>query len=200
MKRVLLLLCSLSIAGAAELTPDRTVFILPMTHSLDQFIADQLTRMHVLQVVTDPAKADTIVTDRVGEPLETRLQELYPELKPKPAPKEPPKESANALPPREAANTAANTQDDQTPPDEATRQRSMLPPPIFGDTVNQVDRPGNMATTGHGRGTIFLVDVKSGQVLWSAFAPPKNSSPRELDHTAERIVKRLKDDMSPPKK
>jgi hypothetical protein len=33
-------------------------------------------------------------------------------------------------------------------------------------------------------------------VLWSAFEKPKNSSPQELDHTAERVVKLLKEDLS----
>ena len=39
---------------------------MPMGRGLDQFIANRLTRMHVLQVVTDPAKADTIITDQRG--------------------------------------------------------------------------------------------------------------------------------------
>ena len=56
-----------------------------------------------------------------------------------------------------------------------------------------------MGITGRGRGTIFLVDVKSRQVFWSAFERPKNSSPHELDQTAERVVKLLKQDLAPPK-
>ena len=57
-----------------------------------------------------------------------------------------------------------------------------------------------MGVGGRGRGTIFLVDVKSRQVLWSAFEKPKNSSPHELDHTAERVVKQLKQDLTPKTK
>jgi hypothetical protein len=37
-------------------------------------------------------------------------------------------------------------------------------------------------------------------VLWSAFERPKNSNPHELDHTAERVVKLLKQDLSPKTK
>ena len=57
-----------------------------------------------------------------------------------------------------------------------------------------------MGVSGRGRGTIFLVDVKSRQVLWSLFDKPRNSSPHELDHTAERVVKQLKEDLSPKTK
>ena len=68
------------------------------------------------------------------------------------------------------------------------------------ETVNKADKAGSMGVSGRGRGTLFLVDVKSRQVLWSAFEKPKNSSPRELDHTAERVVKLLKEDLSPKTK
>ena len=45
---------------------------------MDQFLANQLTTDGVLQVVTDPQRADTILTDRIGEPLESKFKELYP--------------------------------------------------------------------------------------------------------------------------
>jgi hypothetical protein len=169
-------------AGAAELTPSRTVYLLPMGHSFDQFIADRLTRMHVFQVVTDPAKADTVITDRVGASLQSRLKELYP---PPPDPEA-----------KEAAKVAAKTNAD-TP---RAAGDTLLPPSgpmaAFGDTTNKLAQTGSMATSGHGRGTIFLVDVKSSQVLWSIFEAPKNNSPRELDRTALRIVKHLKLDLA----
>ena len=187
MKWALSLLCCLNfcVAGAAELTGVRTVYLMPMGHSLDQFIADRLTRMHVLQVVTDPAKADIVITDRVGAGLESRLKDLYP---PPPAPgvkeaaKEAPKDAAKSNPEPPKAGDA--------PPG------SSGPLAAFGDTSNKVAQAGSMATSGHGRGTIFLVDVKSSQVLWSIFETPKNNTPRALDRTAERIVKQLKLDLA----
>jgi hypothetical protein len=188
MKWALSLLFCLSLcqsqAGAAELTGVRTVYLMPMGHGLDQFIADRLTRMHVLQVVTDPAKADTVITDRVGAALESRLKDLYP---PPPAPKEAAKEVA-----KETAKTDA----------EVPKAAGDVPPPAsgplsaFGDTSNKLTEAGSMSTSSHSRGTIFLVDVKSSQVLWSIFETPKNNSPRTLDHTAERIVKQLKLDLA----
>jgi hypothetical protein len=181
MKRAVLFFCCVSLAGAAELTEDRTVYLLPMGHSLDQFLANCLTRGHVLQVVTDPAKADTIITDRVGSALEEQLKDLYP--------------------PPEAKETAKKKEDNSKAKEETAKTQEGQPsqsasPPIFGDTANKVEKAGYMATSGRGRGTIFLVDVKSRQVIWSLFDPPKNNSPRELDRTAERIVKRLKVDLA----
>ena len=160
--------------------------MLPMAHSFDQFIAERLTRMHVFPVVTDPAKADTVITDHVGAGLESRLKELYP---PPPAPEV--KEAAKAAA-KEAAKEAAKANA------EAPRSGADVLPPAsgpmaaFGDASNKVAQPGNMATFGRGRGTIFLVDVKSRQVLWSIFVSPKNNSPSELDSTAQYIVKHLK--------
>jgi hypothetical protein len=174
--------CCLSAAAAAELSAGRTVYLMPMGHSLDQFIANRLTRMHVFQVVTDPAKADTIFTDQVGASLEDRLKELYP---PPPDPEAKEAAKAKAAAAKEKADTA---------------QARGGPPSLLGDTVNKADKEGGMGVSGRGRGTLFLVDVKSRQVLWSAFEKPKNSSPNELDHTAERVVKQLKEDLSPKTK
>ncbi|MEO8026746.1 MAG: hypothetical protein ABI823_09735, partial [Bryobacteraceae bacterium] len=42
-----------------------------------------------------------------------------------------------------------------------------------------------------GRGTVFLVDRQSRNVLWSTYARPKDSTPDELHHIADRIVERL---------
>jgi hypothetical protein len=184
MKWAATLLCCLNLAAAAELTGGRTVYLMPMGHSLDQFIANRLTRMHVLQVVTDPAKADTIFTDQVGEALEDKLKDLYP---PPPSP-----EAKEAAKEKEAA-AKEKAEKPGAPPANG-------PGSLLADTVNKVDKAGSMGVSGRGRGTIFLVDVKSRQVLWSAFEKPRNSSPNELDHTAERVVKQLKEDLSPKTK
>jgi len=41
-----------------------------------------------------------------------------------------------------------------------------------------------------GKGTIFLVEVKSRQVVWSDFEKAE-STPKALDHEADRITKKL---------
>jgi hypothetical protein len=43
----------------------------------------------------------------------------------------------------------------------------------------------------HNRGTLFLVDRASHQVLWSAFEEQKLSDPKSLNSAAKRIVERL---------
>lgn len=65
--------------SGSELLQVKNVYVLPMGSSLDQFVANRLTRGGVLQVVTDPAKADAILTDRIGKSLEMKLDELYPD-------------------------------------------------------------------------------------------------------------------------
>ena len=67
-----------------QLKQVNTVYILAMGSGMDQYLANRLTTLGVFQVVADPQKADAIITDRLGEPFETKLNELYP---PPPAPK-----------------------------------------------------------------------------------------------------------------
>src|SRR5678809_764458 len=56
-----------TISGAhAQVFGVKTVYLLPMAGGLDQYLALQLTSGGVLQVVTDPKKADAILTDGIG--------------------------------------------------------------------------------------------------------------------------------------
>lgn len=67
-----------SVSGVqAEILGVKTVYLLPMAGGLDQYLALQLTAGGVLQVVTDPKKADAILTDGIGSRLEDSLSELY---------------------------------------------------------------------------------------------------------------------------
>ena len=54
--------------------------------------------------------------------------------------------------------------------------------------------PVHRSTFGGGKGTVFLVEVASRRVLWSTFANPRDSSPKQMDRTAALIVNRLKKD------
>ena len=56
-----------------------------------------------------------------------------------------------------------------------------------------------VSSSGRGKGNLFIVDRKSRTVLWSIFEPPKDSTPGELSKTAEKVVKRLKNDLSEKK-
>jgi hypothetical protein len=64
-----------------ELMEVKTVYLLPMTYSLDQFLAIRLTKGGVLQVVTDPNLADAILSEHIGSGLEEQMKSLYGEKK-----------------------------------------------------------------------------------------------------------------------
>lgn len=65
------------VASAAGLGDIKTVYLLPMSNSLDQYLAQQLTAGAVLQVVTDPQLADAVITDHLGDSFEQSLTDLY---------------------------------------------------------------------------------------------------------------------------
>jgi len=70
------LIGSLSLS-AADLTAIKTVYLLPMSRGLDQYLGERLTTQGVAVVVTDPQKADAIFTDRIGSNFEESLTELF---------------------------------------------------------------------------------------------------------------------------
>jgi len=174
MKRLLLLLsCSGALLGGAELSGVHTVYVLSMSKGLDQYLANRLANDHLFQVVTDPKLADAFLTDRVGESLQAKLEEIFPPPVPeKPAPDE------------KEEKTAKKDKDKELPSNS-----------LVGDTVNKLDTPGTSSSFGRGKGTVFLVDAKSRQVVWSIYELPKGSSAKELDRTASDIVSRLKRDL-----
>ena len=79
------LLCAgLFAAGNPQLAQIRTVYLLPMGSGLDQHLATRLTELGIFEVVTDPKRADAIITDQVGASFEKKLEELYPPPPPDP--------------------------------------------------------------------------------------------------------------------
>jgi hypothetical protein len=156
-------------AWAAEIGGSnvRTIYILPMGHGLDQFVANHLTRDRVIEVVADPTHADAILTDSLGKTLETELEKLHPTPKPQ----------------------AEDTDSDS---DESDTRK----PRTSGKTVS-AGEPPPVSTFSRGKGTMFLVDARSRAVLWSVYEKPTKSTPDDLDHTAKRVVDRLKRDLAP---
>jgi hypothetical protein len=57
------------------------------------------------------------------------------------------------------------------------------------------DRP-RTSSWSRGRGNVFLVDAKSGLVLWSFTRMPKSQSPKAMVTQAEKIVDRLEKDLA----
>lgn len=98
----MLLLAALAVTGFAQPRADlaqvQAVYMLPMSYGLEQYLANRITGLGFLRVVTDPAKADAVFTDKLGKGFEQELTRLYPP--PKPEGKE------------EEAETKAETKDD----------------------------------------------------------------------------------------
>lgn len=147
MKLYVALLAAVLGMQAAEIGEVKTVYLLPMSSALDQFLAMRLTSENVIQVVTDPKKADAILSDRIGPPLDEKLDQLYGKSNP------PPKGSAD-------------------------------------DSDKPVAQPVSKA-----RGTVFLIDRKSRNVLWSFYDRPKTTSPDDLNRAAEKIASKLSKDL-----
>ena len=61
----------------ADMSGVKTVYLLPMSSGLDQYLAVRLTTASVLQVVADPRNADAVLTDHIGQSFEDRLDEMY---------------------------------------------------------------------------------------------------------------------------
>lgn len=108
MKRLWLLLSfSGGLLVGQDLSGVHSVYLLPMSRGLDQYLANQLTHEHLFQVVTDPKLADAVFTDRIGEDFEQKLGELT-----NPEPVSAPSEDERGAPQLAAAklpNVAANS-------------------------------------------------------------------------------------------
>jgi len=173
MKRLLLLLCCCgAFLRGAELAGAHSVYLLPMARGLDQYLANRLTNDHVLQVVTNAKLADAVFTDRIGEAFETQMEDLFPPPAAEKSPPPPPKK------------------------DGKKEEQPKASGPIT-DTVNKQSDPSLNSAFGRGKGTVFLVDVKSRQVIWSAYDPPKSLTLTDLDRSASDIVAKLKKDLNP---
>jgi hypothetical protein len=143
-------------AANTQLKQVNTIYILSMTAGMDQYLANQLTSMAIFQVVTDPQKADAVITDHLGELFESKLKELNPGG---------PSKTANG-------NNANN---------------------------NDNGGPARVSSLGRGRGNFFIVDRRSGAVLWSIYEEPKDSTPAELTKIARKIGLKLKNDLTDKK-
>jgi len=168
-KLLLLLLASCATAlTAADLENVHTVYLLPMGHGLEQYLANALTGEHVFVIVTDPKMADAVLTDHLGAPLQQKLDALL-------------------APPAEK-------------PDAKEGEKIEIPKGSIIEPANKLDNPADNSAVGRSRGTVFLVGMKSRQVLWSVYDLPKDSSSKELDRIASAIVSRLRKDMGLSKK
>ena len=140
-----------------------SVYLLPMSRGLDQYLAHRLTNQRVFQVVTDSKLADAVFTDRLGSAFDNKLADLLG----KPASPDAPKESEDKNELEPDAGPAANS--------------------------NKLADPAANSNFGRSKGMVFLVDPKSWHVLWSAFQPPRDSSSRQLDRIADIVSRLKRD-------
>jgi hypothetical protein len=69
----------------------------------------------------------------------------------------------------------------------------LYPPPEATDKEEDDNKPQpHPSAFGRGKGTIFLVDLKSRAVIWSGYEGRIGSKPELLDRTAVRIVQQIK--------
>lgn len=166
--RSLALLCfAASMLAAADpaLPRVRSIYILSMSGGLDQYLANSLTRGGRFQVVTDPALADAVMTDRLGPEFEMRFTELYPP----PEPPEPEKPAKN--------------EEEEKEMEEGSLAAFSGPRAI------------RISSLSRGRGNVFLVDRGSRRVMWSAYRRVKNTRPEEMDRLASAYADRLHGDV-----
>lgn len=169
------LMAVVSVAGmaqsgnAASLAQVKNVYILPMSRGMDQYMANSLTRLAVVQVVTDPSKADALLTDHLGASFEASVRELYPEAKPA------------------AAASAEDGQEEKTPAGDMKTEDAEM-------KVSGGERP---LVSGRNRGMVFLVKRGTGEVLWSSYHDPSIRKPKDLDRVAGKLSSGLKKAMNP---
>lgn len=163
MKLFTVLIAAAAAMGAASATDFaniklanvKTVYLLPMSNGLDQYLAVRLTTAGVLDVVTDPKKADAVFTDHIGADFEQTFNDLF---------------GAKAKDKDSAA------EDSGTP------------------AIHSLSR---------GKGSVFLVDRRTREVLWSMYARPKSAQSDDMNDLAKKIASALEKDRkqkSAPKK
>ena len=59
------------------------------------------------------------------------------------------------------------------------------------DSLDEADKQVRMTSFARGKGTLFLVDCKSRNVIWSIYERPKDYTADELDRTAGRVTTQL---------
>jgi len=166
--------------NAGDLAAARSVYILEMSHGMDQYLANRITNDHVFQVVTNPKAADVILTDHIGDTFEQQLDLL---LNPEPV------KTVDPPPAKDAEKKSAKGVDKNV-------EKSAGPLMPFD---SEAKLPPVRSTFAASKGTFFLVNPKSHQVIWSVYDLAKALDWRELDRTASDIVSRLKKDLNSKK-
>ena len=153
-----------------ELAPVQNLYVLPMSHGFDQYLANHLTQTGRFRIVTDPMHADAILTDTLGATFDARYNQLYP----------PPK----------AAKAKSDSADKKQSQLDAARDTI--------EQKEREDQQLRSSTFGRGRGNLFLVMRSTKYVVWSGYKRPKNLRPDELDKLAGHFASQLRKQAGEP--
>jgi hypothetical protein len=118
--------------------------------------------------------ADAVLSEHVGASLQETLDTML------------------AVPPPEKPEPKAGDKDDA--------KESKGPLGSLVEPANKLNNPSSSSTVGRSKGTVFLVETKSRQVVWSTYELPRDATSKELDRIASAIVSRLRKDLGLGKK
>lgn len=175
-------------AEDASLATVQTIYVLPMSSGIDQFIAHQVAHHHVYQVTTDPLQADAFLSDFVGASFEMRVDDLLKTAREKAelaAQEEAKKEQARK---EQETGKKAEAKGKDKEKDRDAKDKDTEAPGGF-QTAGAVTR---IQSFGRGKGNVFLVDAKSRRVLWTGFDIAKNTRAESLQKSASRLVSQLR--------
>lgn len=179
-----------------ELLQVKTVYLLPMHFGFDQYLANEISRLGIVRVVIDPAQADAVLTDRLGDALEQKLNEIMPRpgaATPKTVESADTKSADDTSKGAESAKTtaasAAEAKSAQTGTNKKGSSRNS-PLDIFDSADNNASHP--TTSFGSGRGNVFLVDRGTRSVIWSFYESPRSAQPDDLKKSADRVASALK--------
>ena len=173
--------CCLAAQPNADLAQVQSVYVMPMSGGMHQHLTNRLIKLGLFQIVADPQRADSVLTDKLGGAFEAQLSEWDAEAArraPKPLTPPAPAPVAGVPPPADAPAKAEGS--DPAPLELASRQ-----------ITTAISRS---------KGTLFLVDRRSRRVLWSTYQKTKTNQPDDLEKAAARIADRVKEDWGAKKK
>ena len=133
-----------------------------MSDSLDQFLAEQVATEGVFDVVVDPKRAQAILTDRISSKFLEGMEELFPT-------------------PEEIAEATKEGEEEEGADDPGSALAGAYRPersPIY--------------SASRAEGAVFLVDVRTREVLWSTFLKGYDTTPKAMHRQARMVVMRLK--------
>jgi hypothetical protein len=158
-----------------DLLAVKNVYIMPMRSGFDQYLANELTSHGVMRVVTDPRRADAVVTDHLGESFQQRMDDLFPApVKPKP-------------------QTESKEGDTKAEGDAKVPDKDQL---AVQDEPEVDSRP--VSSGANGKGNVFLVGRDGRAVIWSDFRPPRSHQPKDMKRAADSVASDLKRALQPP--